>query len=596
MRLALALLLPLFASAQLVTPTTIPNGVIPVVFLDGYQFGCTGSSSFSSNFGSADKVLQASNLVTVYFDNCSVNNGAIPSIETIGNAFGQFLGSLKYVNGSAVPLVDVVAHSMGGLIVRSYLSGKQIPLTPGASATFNPPMTPGIRKAIFLATPHFGTFVANYLGSDVQTQEMSLGSQFLVDLNGWNQGTDDLRGIDAISIAGNGGTGVESILAGNNVSAFDDGVVALTSSSLGFALGGRTRVVPQCHTGDSLVVAFGICTANTPALNDISATNVVSQIIISFLTNTSAWTTLGQSVEAAAPTAAGLLMGGQDVNGAPLTITSATAEGVSLGLNPSTPPALGAYKEALTANASAPFAATLTGAVNVSGNAQLVASASAVTIAKQGPSITGVVPAGIAQFPRSVAPGAYVTVYGANMASAVAQSQQPYPTQLGGVQVLVNGTAAALQYVAQGQINFIFPNLAPGIATLTVKNATGQQTVNVMTAAAVPSIFTSTGVASGPAAAENAATGAIVGTGAPLHAGDYVALFLTGIGNTPANTTVTVGGQACAGQFFFAGHVASFVGLDQVNCQIPSGVSGATVPVIVTTNGRASNTATLTIQ
>jgi uncharacterized protein (TIGR03437 family) len=33
-----------------------------------------------------------------------------------------------------------------------------------------------------------------------------------------------------------------------------------------------------------------------------------------------------------------------------------------------------------------------------------------------------------------------------------------------------------------------------------------------------------------------------------------------------------------------------------VNCQIPSGVSGSAVPVIVTANGRPSNTAQLNIQ
>jgi hypothetical protein len=56
------------AGAQLMGPTAVPVGALPVVFLDGYQLGCIGDSSFKSNFGNADAVLQASNLVTVYFD------------------------------------------------------------------------------------------------------------------------------------------------------------------------------------------------------------------------------------------------------------------------------------------------------------------------------------------------------------------------------------------------------------------------------------------------------------------------------------------------------------------------------------------------
>src|ERR1019366_3322300 len=200
MRFAVLFLLPFIATAQLVTPTTIPNGTIPVVFLNGYQLGCIGDTGFSSNFGNADKVLQASGLVSVYFDNCSVTGG--PSIETLGVAFGNLLASLRYVNGTTVPVVDVVSHSMGGLIVRSYLSGKQ-PVASGGAATFNPPATAGIRNAIFLATPHFGTAVAGELGTDTQTKEMSPGSQFLFDLNTWNQGTDDLRGVNALAVAGN---------------------------------------------------------------------------------------------------------------------------------------------------------------------------------------------------------------------------------------------------------------------------------------------------------------------------------------------------------------------------------------------------------
>jgi uncharacterized protein (TIGR03437 family) len=587
MRLAALYVFPFIASAQLVAPNSVPIGSIPVVFLNGYQFGCTGGSGFSSNFGSADTVLQASKLTTLFFDNCSVMPSG-STIETLATAFGKFLGSLSYADGTPVPQVDVVAHSMGGLIVRAYLSGKQ-DVPAGTPATFSPPAAPGIRKAIFLATPHFGTAVASLLGSDTQTKEMSLGSQFLFDLNTWNQGTDDLRGVDALAIAGNGGTGFESSLPG-----FDDGVVELTSASIGFARPARTRIVPDCHTADSLVLTFGVCPATAPAINNISdANNVVGKIITSFLTGTSAWTLLGQAVEANATfgtTTGGLLLGAEDSTGLQQSITTATAGATALKTN-----AL-AYNEALPANISLPLQLNLTGSTSRTSTVKLTAGTSTPFIAKPGPSITGVVPAGIAQFPLNVAPGAFVTVYGSSLASAVTQASQPYPAQLADVQVLVNGTAAPVEYASPTQINFIYPNLPPGLATLTVSNSTGQQTVNVLLAPAVPSIFTSNGLASGPAAAENASTGAIISSSTPLHAGDYVALYLTGLGQTPSTTTVAVGGQNCAGQSFFAGHVPSYMGLDQVNCQIPGGVTGSTVSVVVTTNGRSSNTATLNIQ
>jgi uncharacterized protein (TIGR03437 family) len=597
MRLAILFLFPFIACAQMVAPTAVPIGSIPVVFLDGYQLGCTGDSSFKSNFGNADTVLQASNLVTVYFDNCSVPN--VPPIETLGAAFGQFLAKLTYTDGTPVPLVDVVAHSMGGLIVRAYLSGMQLASPAVAGITFNPPAVSRIRKAIFLATPHFGTYLASELGDDQQTHEMALGSQFLFDLNTWNQGTDDLTGVDALAVAGNGGTGLESVLAGSFLSGFDDGVVELTSASIGFAIPGRTRVVPDCHSSDSLVVTLGVCPASAPPIAQINdASNVVGQIVTSFITGTNAWTTLGQAIEANTngSTVGGLLLGAENSNGVPQTISSAAAGTTTLGVNAV------AYKEALPANQSLPLQINVSDSTAISSTVTLGAGTTNTVIAKPGPSITGVVPAGIAQFPRDVAPGAFVTVYGSSLASMVMQVAQPYPTQLGDVQVLVNGTAVPVEYASPTQINFIFAfDGVAGVQQLTVKNSTGQQTVNVVVVPAVPTIFTSNFAANGPASAENAVTYEVIGPNTPLHAGDYVALYLTGIDETISTpfgliSTVTVGGQSCAGQYFFAGPVAGYVGLDQVNCQIPSGVTGAAVPVIVTTNGRASNTATLNIQ
>ena len=120
----------LIPSGTPIPQTTKP----PVVFLNGYQSDCS-SADFAGTFGIADQVLQANGEACVFFNNCSV--AGRPPIETLGDAFGAFLGALKYDNGQFVTTVDVVAHSMGGLILRSYLSGKQ-----AGAATFHRRLRP----------------------------------------------------------------------------------------------------------------------------------------------------------------------------------------------------------------------------------------------------------------------------------------------------------------------------------------------------------------------------------------------------------------------------------------------------------------------
>jgi uncharacterized protein (TIGR03437 family) len=130
----------------------------------------------------------------------------------------------------------------------------------------------------------------------------------------------------------------------------------------------------------------------------------------------------------------------------------------------------------------------------------------------------------------------------------------------------------------------------------------GKNTINVVTQAAVPAVFTTDGTT---AAALNAASGVVVTPSTPLHGGDYVSLFVTGLGTTATGAGglqyatiqpgVTVAGQACLIQF--AGLSPQFPGVDQINCQIPAGLgANPAAPVIVTSNGRSSNTATLALQ
>lgn len=583
----------LIPAGQPVPKTSAP----PVVFLNGYQFGCTGDHSFAGTFDVADQVLQSNGLVSLFFDNCTVSGS--PDIEALGAAFGQFLSGLKYTDGTPVTLVDVVAHSMGGLIVRSYLAGKQS----GSPATFQPAANPGIRKFVMLASPNFGTGVANKFGNDNQTAELEIGSQFLFDLNTWNNGTDDLRGVDVVAVAGDGGTGSESTIPG-----FDDGAVTLTSASVAFARTGRTRVVPYCHTTFALLVTANYCASTTPDIAYITgASHDSAQIILSFLAGTTAWQSVGTAIESdpVGSTLGGINIEAQDLNGVEQPITSASLQVSTGSLNLKITNGNIAWTEGATPNASLPATIQFLGATQLTPAITLPASTVLPYVAKPGPVIARVLPAAAAAFPFNVAPGQFVAIYGSNLANATTQAtSSSYPTQLADAQVLVNGVAVPLQYVSASQINAVLSTTSTsGMIQVMVKNSGGSAVTNVLLNAAVPEIFSLDFTGSGAAAAINGVTGVVVSATNPLHAGDYLTLFLTGLGSTTTQNglqyaqtqpSITIGSQTC--NVTFAGRAPTIPGVDQINCTVPSGVSGSALPVVVTSAGRASNTVTLAVQ
>lgn len=91
-----------------------------------------------------------------------------PPLEVLEEQLDHYLAPYQQV--------DIVAHSMGGLLIRQYL----------AHHADNP-----IRRVVFLATPHFGTNAAQILvqlGSvgaegNIQATEIQPGSDFLWQLN-----------------------------------------------------------------------------------------------------------------------------------------------------------------------------------------------------------------------------------------------------------------------------------------------------------------------------------------------------------------------------------------------------------------------------
>jgi len=571
MRSLLILLAATTASAQFVSSVAIPKGPNPpVVFLNGYQADCRGSS-FPGTFGAYDRVLQTQNRVTLFFDNCAFTTGTKPSIEELGNTFALYLGSLRYTDNTPVPVVDIIAHSMGGLIVRSYLEGKQL------DGTYTPPLTPPVRKIIFLATPHFGTPISLGFSFDKQLEELAEGSIFLFDLNTWNQGTDDLRGLDVLAIAGEAGTATPGLPA------FDDGIVPLSSASLGFARPeDRTRILPVCHTGPGVITAAGLCPAGTPGIAAVNGIgDIPARIVVSFLGDGPEYKQLGKptSEDTYLFNTGGVYLRAKSASGQDLPITKATASGGPLKIS-----AAGvAYSEYF------PFPTelfTLTaGAKDLTQTVRLNTGTFTTRILKDGPQIARVLPSAANITPLAVGANSYISIYG---------------TGLDRAQVTTGTIALTVLATSPNQVNAVLvSDPAKLVIPITVTTPNGSDTINVFTPPNVPALFTQNATGAGPASALNAVSNVLITPNAPIHAGEYVSLYLTGLTFPPLvagpgpNVSVTVSGRACPIQF--AGVAPGYTALDQINCQVPGGISSTVAPVVVTVDGRTSNTVTLAV-
>lgn len=213
----------------------------------------------------------------------------------------------------------------------------------------------------------------------------------------------------------------------------------------------------------------------------------------------------------------------------------------------------------------------------------------------------------------SLAPGSIASAFGSNLAGAASQAlTTPLPTSLGDTDSLMVGAARApLFFVSPGLINFQIPFEAP-LGGSSVKVTRGAKTSDAQQVNIVPA---SPGIYTVNASSQGAIVnlrGQLVDSTAPAAAGDFVLVLCTGLGaTTPAVATgapVPIGVPAAANLpvsatvggipalVSFAGLAPGYVGLNQVNIQIPSGVAlGDSVPLVLTENGISSNTVTLAI-
>lgn len=213
-----------------------------------------------------------------------------------------------------------------------------------------------------------------------------------------------------------------------------------------------------------------------------------------------------------------------------------------------------------------------------------------------------------ASFAPQVSPGALASVFGVNFTGTKAGASVPLGTILGGVTVNVNGRAAPILYVTPNQVNFQVPwQTGVGSATITIQNGLSSNTVNVAVLTAAPGLFV---LNSGQAVVQNA-DHTLNSPGNPAKAGSTVTAYLTGSGPVdppvadgmapPDNTLVQVTSSHSAAigsapaNVSFAGLAPTFVGLLQMNIEIPSGLAAGDYPLTVSINGESSNSGTISI-
>ena len=218
-----------------------------------------------------------------------------------------------------------------------------------------------------------------------------------------------------------------------------------------------------------------------------------------------------------------------------------------------------------------------------------------------------------------IAPGSYVSIYGANLSEytdSVTYAPNALPLSIDGVTVSFDVPSAKLSYpgrivfVSPGQINVQVPWELQGQTSAQVKVTLDTFVFgNVVTAPladTAPAFFENSG-----AAAALDQNYAIVTAANPVKRGQVVQLYMNGLGpvnggpasgeyasatalaHTKVDPTVSIGGQPAT--VLFSGLAPGFPGLYQVNAIVPTGISAGAATISLTINGATTKASTLPV-
>ena len=212
-----------------------------------------------------------------------------------------------------------------------------------------------------------------------------------------------------------------------------------------------------------------------------------------------------------------------------------------------------------------------------------------------------------------VSPGGIFSVYGQGLAtSTLVTSSETWPTTLGATSVTVNGKPAPIWFVSPTQINAQLPMETPLGAAQVAVSLSG-----------VPSLGTSLqvvqaapGLLACPSCGPNQALGmnpdgSLNKPANPAKPGDYVVVYLVGVGPTAGNVTtgtpsptdplpavtsthsITIGGRPA--EYIYLGLTPTFVSLHKRTSRYRIWWEGA-YPLVIAVNGEASNALNLSVR
>jgi uncharacterized protein (TIGR03437 family) len=213
-----------------------------------------------------------------------------------------------------------------------------------------------------------------------------------------------------------------------------------------------------------------------------------------------------------------------------------------------------------------------------------------------------------------LAPGEILTAFGSRLGPSTLAIAAPaanrFPTSVAATSMRLDGALLPMLYTSDSQLSFVAPFNPPGnwVSVVVQSNDRVSAPTMVQVVPARPSLFTTDGSGSGPAAVLNQ-DGSLNTQANPAEPGSVIVAFFTGAGRmspTPINGSIATAVSslaipleasinAASAEVLYAGHSpSSIVGLAQANLRVPASTPSGAIALRLT-QGQYSSPRNVTI-